>query len=74
MTNFENGGQNVKATHPSPGYVLPPVTNHALQGHPEVRSLWEQHIHDILVKELQFVPTTHENVYTVDGTRTTTSR
>ena len=41
-----------------PGYVLP--VNHALQGHPEAPRLWERHIHDILVKQLHFVPTTHE--------------
>jgi Reverse transcriptase (RNA-dependent DNA polymerase) len=41
-----------------PGHVLP--VNHALQGHPEAPRLWERHIHDILVKELEFVPTTHE--------------
>jgi Reverse transcriptase (RNA-dependent DNA polymerase) len=40
------------------GYVLP--VNHALQGHPEAPSLWEKHIHGIIVKLLGFAPTTHE--------------
>ena len=41
-----------------PGYVLP--VNHALQGHPEAPRLWERHIHDIIVNNLKFAPTTHE--------------
>jgi hypothetical protein len=40
------------------GYVLP--VQHALQGHPEAPRLWEQHIHQILTKELKFRSTTHE--------------
>ena len=53
-----NGGQNVKVAPIPPGYV-PPV-NHALQEHPEAPCLWERHVHDILVNQLNFFPTTHE--------------
>jgi hypothetical protein len=48
-----------------PGYVRP--VNHALQGHPEASTLWETHIHGIIVNKLHFTPTTHESKRDPDG-------
>ena len=62
-SQFRTWWHKHKRYDPLPEKDLYVQVQHAIQGHPESPRLWQDFIDNILINELGFRPTTHENVY-----------